>query len=125
MSDGECDEGSVWESALIASHHGLCNLKVIIDRNRLQSLTDTEATLALEPLSDKWRSFGWDVKMINGHSFREISQALAQKSTKPVCIIADTIKGKGISFMENKVLWHYRAPDTGEYHAARDELQAK
>jgi len=125
MSDGECDEGSVWEAALIASHHKLGNLKVLIDRNKLQSLTDTESTLALEPLKEKWESFGWNVTVINGHSHIEISDALSLKSEKPNCIIADTVKGKGVSFMENEVLWHYRAPNLDEFLAAKDELLNK
>jgi transketolase len=122
MSDGECDEGSVWESALIASHHNLINLKVIIDRNQLQSLTGTESTLALEPLADKWRAFGWDVISVDGHSHFEIEKALETASSKPLCVIANTVKGKGISFMENSVLWHYKAPNLEEFKEAAKEL---
>lgn len=125
MSDGECDEGSVWESALIASHHGLRNLKVVIDRNRLQSLKNTEDTLTLEPLSQKWESFGWKVIKVNGHSISEITDALDFLSDKPTCIIAETTKGKGISFMENDVRWHYRAPDSTEVKMALEELRLK
>jgi transketolase len=125
MSDGECDEGSVWESALIAGHHRLNNLKVIIDRNYLQSLTDTESTLALEPLADKWRAFGWEVIAIDGHDPAVILDALNTMSSKPLCIIAHTIKGKGVSFMENSVVWHYKAPNLDEYILAKKELSSE
>jgi transketolase len=122
MSDGECDEGSIWESALIAAHHNLKNLVVIIDRNGLQSLTTTEKTLALEPLDKKWQSFGWDVTIVDGHSYRAVIDALNSKRSKPLCVIANTTKGKGVSFMENQVVWHYRPPDQEDYLNALAEL---
>lgn len=122
MSDGECDEGSNWESALIASHHKLNKLKIIIDRNMLQSLTLTELTLSLEPLLEKWKSFGWEALSIDGHSKSQIVEALNIESDKPLCIIANTIKGHGVTFMESDIRWHYRAPDDAEYFAAREEL---
>lgn len=125
MSDGECDEGTTWESALLASHHKLDKLIVVIDRNRIQSMGDTEETLALEPLSEKWRAFGWHVLEINGHNHTEIFEALrVNKEGKPLCVIANTIKGKGVSFMEGKVLWHYRPPDEDELATALYELNS-
>lgn len=122
MSDGECDEGSIWESALIAAHHELKSVVVIIDRNGLQSLTTTEKTLALEPLDKKWQSFGWDVTIVDGHSNYAVIDALNSKRSKPLCIIANTTKGKGISFMENQVVWHYRPPSQEDYLNALVEL---
>lgn len=128
MSDGECDEGSNWESILFASHHKLDNLVAIIDRNRLQSIHSTEDTLALEPFADKWQAFGWDVVEVDGHDRQEIFNACIKKDTsshKPLCVIANTTKGKGVSFMENNVLWHYRSPQGDEYDAAISELESK
>ena len=121
MSDGECDEGTTWESALIASHFQLRNFYVIIDRNRLQSLEDTEKTLALEPFAEKWKSFGWDVVEIDGHSQEMLMNAL-QGATKPRCVIANTHKGQGVSFMRDQVLWHYRPPGDKELKLALSEL---
>ena len=121
MYDGECDEGTTWESALLANHHNLNNLCVIIDRNRLQSLTSTEQTLRLEPFAQKWSSFGWEVRDVDGHNYDEITDALAV-SESPVCVIAHTVKGKGVSFMENSVLWHYRPPNSEELNAALAEV---
>lgn len=128
LSDGECDEGSNWEAILFAAHHKLNNLTVIIDRNRLQSIYSTEDTLALEPLTEKWKSFGWDTIEINGHNHNELFQSCSNKKnikTKPFCIIANTIKGKGVSFMENNTLWHYRSPQGEEYRLAMEELKKK
>jgi transketolase len=122
MSDGECDEGTVWESALLAQQYSLNNLVVIIDRNRLQSLTSTESTVALEPLADKWVAFNWDVANVDGHSHESIRRSLIQKD-KPLCVIAETIKGKGVSFMENSILWHYRPPNQEELELALSELE--
>jgi transketolase len=126
MSDGECDEGSNWEAILFAAHHKLNNLVAIIDRNRLQSIRSTEATLALEPFSDKWRAFGWDVIEVDGHDHNELFKALDKVKTprkKPLCVISNTIKGKGVSFMENQTLWHYRSPQGKEFDAAISELE--
>jgi len=124
LSDGECDEGSNWEAILFASHHKLANLTVIIDYNKLQSLKTTEETLALEPFASKWDSFGWDVVEVNGHNHDDLISALSKtSSTKPSCVIAHTVKGKGVSFMENKVLWHYRSPQDKEFHDAISELE--
>jgi transketolase len=123
MSDGECDEGSNWEAALFAPHHKLDNLVVIIDRNKLQSIHSTEDTLGLEPFVDKWQAFGWNVVDVDGHNHEQLINACNSKEVgKPLCIVANTIKGKGISFMENNVLWHYRSPQNEEYDAAMKEL---
>jgi transketolase len=125
LSDGECDEGSIWEAAMFASHHKLGNLTAIIDYNKLQSLSNVSATLALEPLRDKWESFGWQVREISGHNHSEIYTALTEPgldTQKPKLVIANTIKGKGVSFMENSVLWHYRSPQDIDYTNALREL---
>lgn len=115
MSDGEQDEGSNWEAALLAAHHELSSLTVIVDRNGIQSLTSTEATVRLEPLAAKWTAFGWAAISVDGHNHSAIAEALQSATTdsRPTVLIARTVKGKGVSFMENKVLWHYRPP-TGE-----------
>jgi len=122
ISDGECDEGTTWESALLAQQYKLNNLFVIIDRNGLQSLTSTELTVALEPLADKWSAFNWNVVTVDGHSHADLRGALIQ-SNKPNCIIANTVKGKGVSFMENSILWHYRFPNLEELTSALGELE--
>jgi len=123
MGDGECDEGSVWEAAMFSAHHKLANLYAIIDRNKLQSIKTTEETLALEPFPDKWVAFGWNVIEVDGHSHHELKQACNKKiDDKPVCIIANTTKGKGVSFMENETLWHYRSADAEEYKLAILEI---
>lgn len=124
MSDGECDEGTTWESALLAQQFQLSNLIVIIDRNRLQSLTGTEQTLALEPFAEKWKAFNWNVITIDGHSHNQIRKSLISQ-TGPLCVIAETTKGKGVSFMENSVLWHYRSPSDDELAKALQELKAE
>ncbi len=125
LSDGECDEGSNWEAALFAGHHQLKMLTVIVDYNKIQSLAPVAETLALEPFSDKWRSFCWDVREVDGHDHSALIEALApreREECRPLCVIAHTTKGKGISFMENSVLWHYRSPQGQEYVAACQEL---
>ena len=126
LSDGECYEGSVWESAMLAGHHRLNNLIAIVDRN-WQCATDfTENCVKLNPLDDKWKAFGWDVVNINGHSFDEIFSALdnfrCEKRNKPLVIIANTVKGKGVSFMEYEPLWHGRIPKGEEISRAKKEL---
>jgi len=125
LSDGECDEGSIWEAAMFASHHKLNNLIAVIDYNKIQSLDLIKNTIELEPLRDKWESFGWKVIEVDGHNHIEIHNAFNKKSTnhdKPNVIIAHTIKGKGVSFMENKVLWHYRTAAGDEFTQALNEL---
>ena len=128
LGDGECDEGSVWEAALVANHYKLDNLVAIIDHNRMQSLDFCEDTIALEPFADKWRAFGWTVLTVDGHDHDQLRTAFAhaQASPGPTAIIAETVKGKGISFMENDILWHYRFPHEGEeYDSAIAELEAQ
>ena len=122
MSDGECDEGTTWESAMIANHFELNNLVVFIDRNRIQSLAGTEETLRLEPFADKWKSFGWDVKDIDGHDFSAMKSA-TQNLSKPTVVIANTIKGKGVEFMQDSVLWHYKSPNESELQLALQEIE--
>ena len=123
MSDGELDEGSNWEALLFASHHKLSNLRILVDRNMIQSITSTEKTLALEPLIDKFVSFGCKCSCIDGHNHDEILNTLALNTgNKPHVLICNTTKGKGVSFMENSVLWHYRSPDNKELEAAIQEL---
>jgi len=123
MGDGECDEGSNWEAILFAAHHRLSNLTAIVDYNKLQSLGPVAQTLALEPLADKWRAFGWEVRQIDGHDHTALREALRPgEEGKPLCILADTVKGKGVSFMEGQVLWHYRVPRGEELAAALAEL---
>lgn len=128
LSDGECDEGSTWEPALFAPHHKLDNLIAIIDYNKIQSLGTVKEVLDLEPFAAKWVAFGWSVSEIDGHNLDEITAALdtvPHTSGKPTCIIAHTVKGKGISFMEHKLLWHYRTPQGVEYDAALLELEGQ
>jgi len=127
--DGECDEGSVWEAALVAHHYKLNNLIAIIDHNKMQSLDFCENTIALNPFADKWKAFGWNVIDVNGHDHNALRSAFDkanQSVDKPTVIIANTIKGHGISFMENDILWHYRFPHDGwEYDGALAELHTK
>lgn len=126
LSDGECDEGSNWEAILFAAHHKLDNLVAVVDYNKIQSLAPVSETLALEPFADKWRSFGWEVREADGHDHDQLRQAFAQtrgSSGKPTCVLAHTTKGKGVSFMENSVLWHYRTARGEELAAALTELE--
>jgi transketolase len=125
MSDGECDEGTTWESALLANHHELTNLVVIIDRNRIQSLKDTEETLKLEPFQRKWENFGWNSIDVDGHDFSALSKAMIDENDGPKVIIANTTKGRGVSFMENSVLWHYRSPNDEELSSAIAEIERR
>jgi len=126
MSDGEMDCGTTWESALIAAHNKLDNLLVIIDANGLQAMGRTEEVLNIEPLRNKWETFGWEAREIDGHNFEQIEKALSvpiAQSEKPLVVIARTIKGKGVSFMENNNLYHYKAPSEQEYQKALEELE--
>jgi transketolase len=125
LSDGECDEGSTWEPILFAAQHQLNNLIAIVDYNKIQSLGTVKEVINLEPFADKWEAFGWSVLEIDGHDLAQTETALSQvpfTPYKPNCIIAHTIKGKGVSFMENKLLWHYRSPQGEEFEAAQIEL---
>ena len=126
LGDGECHEGSVWEAAMFAGHHQLNNLVAIVDYNR-QCVTDfIEDCIRLEPFAQKWRAFGWDVRSINGHSFDELLGASKdfrfRKSPRPLVIIANTIKGKGVSFMERNIVWHHSVPTGENLKIARQEL---
>lgn len=126
LGDGECDEGSVWEAAMFAAHHRLSNLVAIVDYNKLQSLTTTEETLALEPFADKWTAFGWQVAEADGHDHEQLARALdvprGGRPGRPRCLLAHTVKGKGVSFMENQVAWHYRPPTDEELAGALAEV---
>jgi len=126
LSDGECDEGSNWEGALFAPHHHLDNLTVIVDYNKIQSFGAVAEVLNLDPLAEKWRAFGWAVTEIDGHNLEEILatlQKLPFETDRPSCVVAHTVKGRGVSFMENKLLWHYRPPDVNELRLALRELE--
>ncbi len=125
LSDGECDEGSTWEPALFAPHHRLDNLVAMIDYNKIQSFGTVKEVLDLEPLADKWRAFGWGVREIDGHDLDAIREAFAAVPfvpDRPSCIVAHTIKGKGVGYMENQLLWHYRAPRGADLETALREI---
>lgn len=126
ISDGECQEGSNWEAALFAKQNKLNNLIVIIDYNKLQSLTTVKKTIDIEPLEKKWKAFGWNVFRCNGHDLnlleKQFSKAIETKS-RPSIIICDTIKGKGSKLLENKVLWHYRCPSIKEFYKIDKQIR--
>ena len=125
LSDGECDEGSTWEAALFAPHHHLENLVAIIDYNKIQSFGTVREVLDLEPLAEKWRAFGWSVKETDGHSVDDLITALTSvpwERNRPSCLIAHTVKGKGVSFMENELAWHYKTPSTDQVEQALREV---
>ena len=127
LSDGECDEGSTWEAVLFAPHHSLDNLIAVVDYNKIQSLGNVADVLGLEPLADKWRAFGWSTREIDGHDVVAIHEALTRVPFaigRPSCLIAHTVKGKGVSFMEGQLLWHYRSPGADELVRALAELEA-
>ncbi len=123
ISDGELNEGSTWEALMFAAHQKLNNLCVIIDYNKIQSLTFVADTIKLEPLMKKITSFGCEAKSINGHNFSHLKKAFNLKNkNKPRVVIANTIKGKGVSFMENNILWHYKSPNKIELNKALKEI---
>ena len=125
MSDGECNEGSVWEAAMFAPANGLDKLAVVVDYNKWQATGRSNEVLMLSPLVKKWEAFGWSASEVDGHDPRALAQALSQVpdgSGKPVAIIAHTTKGKGVSFMEDDNNWHYRVPKAEEVAAAKREL---
>lgn len=127
LSDGECDEGSNWEAILFAQHHRLDNLVAIVDYNKIQSLGPVAETIALEPFAEKWTAFNWAVAEVDGHdhvALRETFYTIPKTECKPTVVIAHTTKGKGVSFMEDTVLWHYRCAKGEEYDAALKELEA-
>lgn len=125
MGDGECCEGSVWEAAMAAAHFKLGNVIGIVDRNHLMIDGNTEDVMALEPFADKWKSFGWEVIQVNGHDFDQLDAALERAwaaTDKPVLILADTIKGKGVDFMENNVVYHYASADSQLCAKAKESI---
>lgn len=127
LSDGECDEGSNWEAALFAPHHRLDNLVVIVDYNKIQSLGDVKDVLNLDPLADKWRAFGWETREVDGHDSAALEALLSSVPLapgRPTCIIAHTVKGKGVSFMEHKLRYHYVPPRGDELTQALAETEA-
>ena len=126
LSDGELDEGSNWEAILFAPQQRLDNLVAIVDYNRIQSLGKVEDVLELEPLADKWRAFRWSVREVDGHDHDALREALATapwEPGKPSCLIARTVKGKGVGFMENELLWHYRSPNAAQLSEAKGQLR--
>jgi len=128
LSDGECDEGSTWEAALFAPHHRLDNLVAIVDYNKIQSFGSVKEVLNLDPFAEKWRAFGWAVREIDGHDCAQIEatlQAVPLTPNKPTVIIAHTIKGKGVSFMENMLAWHYHSPNKEQLAQALAEVEGR
>ncbi|MBF0490430.1 MAG: transketolase [Candidatus Omnitrophica bacterium] len=126
MGDGEIQEGSVWEAAMTASHHQLNNVCAIVDYNKVQENGPTQDIKGLEPLADKWSSFGWHVLEVDGHNLQELITAFddfKNVKNKPTVIIAHTVKGKGVSFMEGKCAWHGKAPNQEQLAAALAELK--
>jgi transketolase len=126
LGDGELAEGSNWEAALAAAHYKLDNLTAIIDHNTLQITGHTRDVMSNEPLDEKWRAFGWAVKVVNGHDYAQLTDALSRPAEigKPTCVIANTIKGRGVSFMENVAKWHHGVPSDTELKQALAELDA-
>jgi transketolase len=128
LSEGEMYEGSTWESALFAAHHGLDNVVLVIDRNRKIILGDTEDLMRLEPVGDKWQAFGWEVARADGHDFASLRGAfsrIGKTRGRPLAVIADTVKGKGVSLMEHKPEWHYwQGLDPEQVERVREELRA-
>jgi len=125
MSDGECEEGSTWEAALFAAQHRLGNLTAVVDRNGIQGMGSTEGILGLEPFADKWRAFGWRVAEVDGHDLGALAEAVQPSggsTGQPAVVIARTVKGKGVSFMEANNDWHYRSANTDELATALAEL---
>jgi len=128
LSDGELDEGSTWEAILFASHHRLDNLVAIVDYNKIQSFGAVKDVIDLEPLAEKWRACKWSVREIDGHDHKQIEDALINipfEPQEPSVVIAHTIKGKGVSFMENRLEWHYRSPSAEELEKALGEIGAQ
>ena len=126
LGDGELAEGSNWEAGLAAAHYKLDNLTAIIDHNTLQITGHTRDVMSNEPLDEKWRAFGWAVKVVDGHDYAALTEALSKPAEigKPTCIIANTTKGKGVSFMENVAKWHHGVPSEAELKQALAELDA-
>ncbi|UUZ86508.1 transketolase [Paenibacillus sp. P26] len=124
LGDGECNEGSVWEAIMLASSLNLTNLTAIVDYNKLQGYGRTNDIINQENMKERWSAFGWDVHVVDGHSVMQLTDVFINKSQqRPRVIIADTIKGKGISFMEDKLEWHYKSPNDEQYQLAMEELE--
>lgn len=125
LSDGELDEGSNWESILFAPHHQLSRLTVIVDYNRIQSFGSVEEVLELEPLADKFRAFGWEPREVDGHDFDALEQSLqlGAANGRPIAVIARTVKGRGVDFMENELQWHYRSVKENQMDAALSQVR--
>ena len=126
LSDGECNEGSVWEAAMLAAQQKLDNLVCIVDYNKIQALGYTKDICDLEPFGDKWNAFGWNVREVDGHNIEtliETFESIPFQPGRPNCVIAHTVKGKGVGFMEDQLLWHYRSPQGEEYENAMKELE--
>jgi len=125
LGDGELQEGSIWEAAMTASHYNLKHLTAIVDRNRVQLDGDVSEVMEIEPLVDKWLAFGWDVIVAQGHSFQSLAKAFehCNETLLPSVIIANTVKGKGVSFMEGTSKWHGKYPDDREYKEAVKEIR--
>ena len=124
IGDGELAEGANWEAMLFAAHHKLNNLVLIIDRNYLQSMDTTERTLAIDSVAKKFKAFNWSVLEIDGHDHAILQQTFSEKVQQPLVVIAKTIKGKGVSYMENKIAWHYRSPDKNLLQQALEEVES-
>ena len=122
LGDGELQEGSNWEAAMCAGHRKLDNLVAVVDRNRLQQGARTEDTNQLEPLADKWRAFGWEVVACDGHDHAALYAALVSPHERPRCVVANTVKGKGVSFIEDRVEWHHKVPSPEQVELALKEL---
>lgn len=123
LGDGECNEGSVWEAIMLASHLKLNNITAIVDYNKIQSFGRTNEIINQEPIVDKWKAFGWHVFEVDGHNYEQLLDAFQHPQTGPKVIIAHTVKGKGVSFMENSLDWHYKSPNNEQYLQARKELE--
>lgn len=125
LSDAECNEGSVWEAAMFAAHHGLSNVIAVVDVNGQQALGYTADVLSLSPLADKWRAFGWDVHAVDGHDIDALTTTMAalQDDGPPHVLVADTTFGKGVSFMEGRIKWHYLPMSDDEYARALREIE--
>ncbi|MDG0811185.1 thiamine pyrophosphate-dependent enzyme [Cohnella rhizosphaerae] len=125
VGDGECNEGSIWEAAMLAAHLRLGGLTVIVDFNKLQGFGRTNEVIDQSNLSDRWRVFGWEAHEVDGHDADELERVLRLPQTGPKAIIAHTVKGKGVSFMEDRLEWHYRSPDDAQKSLAISELEGR
>jgi transketolase len=125
IGDGESNEGSVWEAAMLASTLRLHNLTVIVDYNKLQSFGRTNVVIEQSNMAERWKAFGWETYEVDGHDVNELEQTFHLSQSGPKAIIAHTVKGKGVSFMEDRLEWHYKSPDAEQYAQAVDELRAE